>query len=182
MKKAQILSAAGLLCLALLTGYPAQATDRFDLAVALKTLPLLTNKMTNPAKVAIVYDSASPESKADAESIQSIIDGGLEAPGNIKLVASMVDVAELTKLNGKQIAFLADGIPSADDRRIGNGASAAGVLTICTNIDCVKTDDCILGVVSKPRVEVYYSPAAAGRARISFVSAFTMLAKQVGSM
>ena len=160
----------------------AWATDQRDISVALRTLPLLTHKITSPAAVAIVYNPANPESKTDAETIKSIIDGGLEAPGGTKLVAAMVSVAELTKLHDVKIAFLAHGLPSTDYASVSAAASATGVLTICTDTDCVKANKCILGIASKPQVEIYYSPVAAALADISFAPAFSMLVKQVGSM
>jgi hypothetical protein len=182
MKTTHHLGAFCVLFFSLLTTCPAWATDQLDLSVALKTLPLLTNKMTSPASVAIIYDSVSPESKADAEAIKSIIDGGMEAPGNLKLKAQLMSTSELLGLAGIQIAFLARGLPVADYNKIGAAAFSAGVLTICTDINCVKENKCVLGVTSKPQVEVYYSPIAAEAAGISFAAAFTMLAKQVGAM
>ncbi|MGB9152941.1 MAG: hypothetical protein WCD70_07620, partial [Alphaproteobacteria bacterium] len=153
-----------------------------DLSVALKTLPLLTNKIASPASVAIIYDPASPESKSDADGIKSIIDGGIAAPGDLKLKAQLMSVGDLSGLSGTPIAFLAHGLPTSDYNAVSAAASAAGVLTICTDINCVKANKCVLGVASKPQVEVYYSPAAAEAAKISFAAAFTMLAKQVGAM
>lgn len=181
----KITLALGTICalaFGLLAAYPAGATDKLDLSVALKTLPLLTNKIASPATVAIIYDPANAESKSDAEEIKSIIDSGIEAPGDIKMKSQMTGTNELSKLAGSQIAFLAHGLPAADYNEVSAAASAAGVLTICTDINCVKANKCVLGVASKPQVEVYYSPVAAEAARISFVSAFTMLAKQMGSM
>ncbi len=166
----------------MLTSHAALATDALDLSVALKTLPLLTNKITSPATVAVIYNPAIAESKADAETIKSIIDNGLEAPGNVKLVAELTSTSELSKLSSVKIAFVAHRTPTTDYSAVGAAAASAGVLTICTDIECVKVNKCVLGVVSKPQVEVYYSPVAAEAAKINFSSAFTMLAKQVGSM
>lgn len=182
MRIMRILGATSILLFSLLATHPVWATNQLDLSVALKTLPLLTNKIASPAVVAIIYNPASPESKVDAEAIKSIIDSGLEAPGNIKLTARMTSTSELSGLSGAKIAFLAHGLSLADYSVVSTAASSVGVLTICTDIECVKTNKCVLGVVSKPQVEVYYSPTAAEAAKISFASAFTMLAKQVGSM
>lgn len=182
MKMMRVSTIACILAFNLLSAHAALATDQQDLFVALKTLPLLTNKVTSPAVVAVIYDPANSVSKADAETIKSIFDEGLEAPGGVKLNARLTGVSELSTLAGAKIAFLAHGLPVTDYNAIGAAASAAGVLTICTDIDCVKSNKCVLGVVSRPHVEVYYSPVAAEAANVSFASAFTMLAKQVGSM
>jgi hypothetical protein len=182
MKTVYALALIYILTFTLALTCPAYATDQQDLSVALKTLPLLTTKMTSPASVVIVYDPAAPESKQDAEGIKAIIDNGLEAPGDIKLSAQMLSTVDPLKLSGVRIVFMAQGLPARDYDNIASVASAVGALTICTDIDCVRANKCVLGVVSKPRVEVYYSPAAADRSKISFVSAFTMLAKQVGAL
>ncbi|MEJ0062561.1 MAG: hypothetical protein WDO70_05020 [Alphaproteobacteria bacterium] len=166
----------------LLVARPVWATDQQDLSVALKTLPLLTNKMTSPTAIAIVYNPASAASREDAESIKSIIDGGLEAPGGIKLLARLTSTEELSGLSAVKIAFMAHELPETDYGRVNEAASKAGVLTICTDIGCVKANKCVLGVVSRPQVVVYYSPVAAEAAKIGFAAAFTMLVKQVGSM
>src|SRR5882672_9101398 len=179
MKKIHALSAICILVFNLLMPHPAWATDQLDLSVALKTFPLLTNKIISPAVVAIIYDPANVESKADAQAIKSMIDSGLEAPGGVKLTAQLISIAELSKLSGAKIAFLAHGLHAVDYSTVSAAASSANVLTICTDLDCVKTNKCVLGVVSRPQVEVYYSPVAADAAKISFASAFTMLAKQV---
>jgi hypothetical protein len=182
MKIIRIPSIVCILAFSLLMAHAALATDQQDILVALKTLPLLTTKVTSPATVAVIYDPASNISKADAEAIKSIFDQGLEAPGGVKLNAQLTAVGELSRLAGAKIAFLAHGLPVADYSAISAATSSAGVLTICTDIDCVKGNKCVLGVVSRPQVEVYYSPVAAEAANVSFASAFTMLAKQVGSM
>ncbi|HXP95108.1 MAG TPA: hypothetical protein VN809_00250, partial [Telmatospirillum sp.] len=64
---------------------PAPATDRLDLSVGLKTLPLLTSKIVSPAVVAIVFDPASATSIADADAIKGFFDEGLEGPGGMTL-------------------------------------------------------------------------------------------------
>ncbi|MDR3449739.1 MAG: hypothetical protein P4M15_08370 [Alphaproteobacteria bacterium] len=153
-----------------------------DLSVALKTLPLLTNKITGPTSVAIIYDPSNTESKADAERIKSIIDGGLQAPGDIKLITQLTSASDLSGLAAAKIAFLAQGMRSAACKAVAGVAASAGTLTISTNLDCVKANQCVLGIVSKPQVEVYFSPVAAEATKIGFASAFTMLTKQAGSM
>ncbi|MDR3449134.1 MAG: hypothetical protein P4M15_05210 [Alphaproteobacteria bacterium] len=159
---------------------PAWATESSDLSVALKTLPLLTAQIASPATVAIIYDPANPASEADAQKMRSILESELQAPGDVKLIVRMVGTTGLSGLAGAAIAFLANGISPQDYDAI--ATAAAGALTICTDLPCVEANKCVLGIVSRPRVEVYYSPSAAEKSKVHFVSAFTMLAKQVGAM
>ncbi len=184
MKKFIKMMSVGLLLLA-----PPQwawATDHLDLSVALKTLPMLTHKITGSAIVAIVYNPNNGESKADAIAIKSIIDDGYVSSGGVKLTAKLASTTDLSRnlsaFSGARIAFLAHGLPVSDYAAVGAAASAAGVLTFCTDINCVKANVCVLGVISRPQVEVYYSPMAAEASNVSFASAFIMLVKQIGTM
>jgi hypothetical protein len=156
---------------------PAAATEPLDIQVGLKALPLLTTKITGEATMAVVYDPANAASKADAEGIKKTVDGGIDVPGGVKLSAMLVGVGELSKLSTAKIAFLTAGLASQFDA-IGAAAAAAGVLTISTDVDCVKAGKCILGIVTKPSVTIYYSKPASEAAKISFSQAFTMLVKQ----
>jgi len=156
---------------------PAAATERLDIQVGTKALPLLTNKMSGDVPMAVVYDPANADSKTDAEGIKKNVDDGIDAPGGIKLSAMLVGVGELSKLSTAKIAFLTPGL-SAHFDAIGAAAAGAGVLTISTDIECVKAGKCILGVATKPSVTMYYSKAASEAAKITFSQAFTLLVKQ----
>jgi len=158
--------------------FSAQATDQKDLTIGLKTFPLLENKIVGNAVAAIIYDPANPSSKADAEAIRAVIDAGLMAPGGVTITAVMVPVSELSKLSTAKLAFVASGTKGSFDA-IGVAAAAAGILTISADLDCVRANKCVLGVVSSPSVEIYYSKHAGDAAKVSFSQAFTMLVKEI---
>ena len=154
------------------------ATDQTDLSVGMKTLPLLTNKIIGTASVAIIFDPLNSASKAEAVGIKAIIDDKFEAPGGLKLIATLVPVNELGKIAGSQIAILSSGL-SHHYTTIGDAAAANNVLTMSTDLGCVQANKCVLGLVSKPHVEIYFSKAAADAAKISFGQVFAMLVKQI---
>lgn len=156
----------------------AAATDRLDMSVGMKTLPLLTNKISGDVEIAIIYDPANLGSRNDADEVKKIIDGGLDMPQGVKISSLMVPVSDLAKLSQAKIAYVTYGLKGGYDA-IGRATSAAGVLTMSTDLECVKANICVLGLVSKPSVDIYYSKDAAAAARISFSSAFTMLVKQI---
>jgi hypothetical protein len=166
------------LCVALACAPCTAATDRADLSVGMKTLPLLTNKIEGSVTVAIVFDPASPVSRDDANNIKAIFDGGLEVPGDLKLNGLLVPVNELDKMGGTRIAVLAEGL-GPHYEAISAAASAGRILTMSTDLSCVQSNKCVLGMVSKPHVEIYYSKSAADAAKISFGQVFTMLVKQI---
>jgi hypothetical protein len=43
----------------------------------------------------------------------------------------------------------------------------------------VKSGKCVLGIISKPRVEILYNEAAAEAAHISFAATFLMLVQRI---
>ena len=154
----------------------AWAVDQMDVSVGLKTLPLMNNKISGSAAMAVIFDPANPASKAEADEVKALIDAGLEAPGGIKISALMVPSTDLSKLSGAKIGFVAKG---ACTDAVSAAAASNGILTMTTELDCVKSSKCILGVVSKPRVEIFYSKSAADAAKIGFSQAFSMLVSQV---
>jgi len=177
MRMTNILAATAFVVAASGCWQEAKATDQLDITVGLKTLPLLANKIASPAPVGIVFDPANGASKADADAIKAAIDGGLEGPGGVKLTGQMVAVSDLGKLSGAKIVILAAGVGKGSFDAIATASS--GALTLSTDLDCVKSNKCVLGIVSKPAVEIYFSKAAADAAHIGFAAAFAMLAKPV---
>ena len=154
------------------------ATDQADLAVGMKTLPLLANKITGTATLAIIFDPNNAASKEEAAGIKAILDSGFEAPGDLKITGVLVPVSDLDKMMGSKIAILTSGL-SAHYGAITKVATNNGVLTMSTDLGCVKANQCVLGIVSKPHVEIYYSKTAADAAKISFGQVFAMLVKQI---
>jgi hypothetical protein len=176
MKRTRFVSAVCALLLIGAFSHPSSATEQKDIVVGLKALPLLTNKITGDAAMAVIYDPANAASKSDAEGIKKIVDGGVDVPGGGKLSATLVGVGELSKMSGYKIAFVTPGLSSHYGAI---GSSSSGVLTITADVDCVKAAKCIVGVVTSPDVAIYYSKPAADAAKIDFSSAFAMLVKQL---
>ncbi|MFA4995360.1 MAG: hypothetical protein WC521_08690 [Bdellovibrionales bacterium] len=157
----------------------AYATDKTDIAVGMKTLSMLNVKPSGIITVAVVYDPTSVASKADADSIKEEIDNGVDVPRGIKLDSVLVSTNELGKLERAKIIFIAKSVAIRNFDAISVAASNAGALSISTDIDCVKANKCVIGIVSKPNVEIYLSTLAAERAKIGFAQVFMMLTKQI---
>lgn len=156
----------------------AQATDRTDVLVGLKTLPMLDQAISPPVVVGIVYDPNSATSKADAEAISSVFDGTVKTPDGQRVTGLLIPISELGKLSQVKMTFIAQGVDDHLDA-IAQAASAQNVLTMSTDLKCVRTNKCVLGIVSEPAVEIYFSRAASETSKIGFDSAFTMLIKKV---
>jgi hypothetical protein len=179
VKKTCLKAITGVACASVMfLCFSAQAADKADLTVGLKTLPLLINKITGSATMAVIYDPANPASKTEADEIKGILDGGIDAPGGVKITGALVPVSELGKLSDAKLAYVTGGLKSSFDA-IASAAASSGVLTMSTDLDCVKSNKCVLGIVSKPSVDIFYSKAAADTGKVGFAQAFMMLAKQI---
>ena len=159
----------------------ALATDSLDITSGLNTLPLLVDKITGDTTIGIAYNPLSSTSASDAHNIKAMIDAGektgIKLPGRGKLSAILVSVNELGKLSRARIAFLTPGL-EAYFANINTATSAASILTITTDIDCVRAAKCIIGIETKPNLTIYYSKSAADSAKIEFSQSFSMLVKQ----
>ena len=155
------------------------ATDARDISIGVRVLLLMKDKYAGSVPVAIVYNPAVPSSLSDAENIKKSIETSAGIPEELKLNAYLVSIDHVEKLSGAKAAFLADNLSSDGVNSACNAAGREGILTISSNIDCVKANKCVIGIISKPRVEIYYSPVAAEASHISFSSAFIMLVKPI---
>lgn len=158
--------------------YGAEAMDRTDLIIGMKTLPLLNTKISGNIKVAIVYDPAQSSSEQEANSLKSIIDSGLDLPGDLSVDGVMVPTTQMGKIAGSRIALITTGLDNYYNA-ISATSSQNKILTMSTDLNCVRQNKCVLGIISKPRVEIYYSRIAAENAQISYGEAFTTLIKPV---
>lgn len=162
----------------LIFALPAIAADKADLLVGMKILPLLAEKVTGPTTFAVIFDPANISSRHDAEGVKALLNGNFATPGDVKLIPVLVPVNNLVLLADSKIALLADGLSNYYEE-IGRVAASKGILTMSTDLACVKADKCVIGIVSKPDVDIYYSKAAMDASHIVFSQIFTLLAKQI---
>jgi len=168
------------ICVLLVLSSPiAFATDQIDLSVGLKTLFLMNNKISGTVAVAVVFDPVNAESKTDAETIKNNIDSGNGIPNGLTLSAHLVSIHDLEKSPGAKVIFLAKDLSAVNFDAVNRTATATGALTMSTDLECVKTNKCILGIVSRPRVTIYFSETAANASHIGFAPAFLMLVQQI---
>ncbi len=156
----------------------AKETERTDILVGLKTLPMLGDPLSPPVYMGIVYDQNNPQSKADAEAIKAVLGSGAKTQEGESVTGVMVPLSDIGKLSQVKMAFVTVGLKDHFDT-IAQAASAHNVLTMSADMDCVKANKCVLGIISKPVVEIYFSRIASETAKIDFDPAFIMLIKKV---
>jgi hypothetical protein len=177
MRVSRSLAIGGLLLTASTGLAPALATDATDLDVGLKTLPLMSRRLDGPINMAIVFDPDNARSKDDAQAIKAAADMRAVGADGQGLVAMAVAANDLVSLKGAKVIFVAQGVGDAVFDLVAQVAASDGLLSISADLRCVMANKCILGIVSRPTVEVYFSRHAADAAHIGFSPAFIMLAR-----
>jgi hypothetical protein len=173
----RILVIGGLLLIASTGLAPAWATDATDLDVGLKTLPLMSRRLDGPINMAIVFDPDNARSKDDALAIKAAADRRSAGVNGQGLVAMPVAASDLVSFKGAKVIFVAQGVGDAVFDLVAQVAASDGLLSISADLRCVRASKCILGIVSRPTVEVYFSRHAGDAAHIGFSPAFIMLAR-----
>lgn len=158
---------------------PSYALDQSDLRASLKTLLLLTVKPKESSILAVLYNPHDHKSRSEAEEIVNSINNGDVLPEGLKLNAQSMSATTFAWIPNVKVAFLTQGVTAEFYDDIARTSAEFGVLTISADLACVKAHKCVLGIETKPSVEIYYSPAAAEAAHITFTHALVMLAEQV---
>ena len=169
-----LLMAAALAC----APVPVGALSSSDVLVGLETLQLLSDKPSGTIVVAIVYDPSNRISSGDAEDVQSLFNHGIDVLSSIKPTGLMVPVNDLGKLSKARVAIIMQNTQSSMGA-IAAAANANHVLTMSSDLSCVKSGKCVLGMVTEPSTEIYYNKAAGEAAQIKFAPAFLMLVKLI---
>lgn len=158
--------------LSLLSVVPAQALGAGrNMAVAARALGFVEPKLSGPIGVAIVYDSASSASEADARELVRELTAA--APPGVTFQPVLVPQTGLAALGRARVVFLASGV----DNQAGvfAAASKAHAVTVSFDLGCVGAGRCVLGVRTAPKVEIIVSRAARQASGVAFSQAFLML-------
>jgi len=157
---------------------PATASEGTDVLVGIKTLSMLNRELPSPLVMGIVYDPSNPESKANAESIKALLDKGVKTSEGTAVSGQLLPLSKINELANVSVAFITTGVRDHFDA-IAQLSATHNILTMTSDLDCVRANKCVLGIASKNIVEIYLSRAASETAKINFDSAFIMLVKKV---
>lgn len=155
---------------------PAAAVTAKDIQVAARSVAFLSNPPSGTVQAAIVFDPANADSKAEAESVKSLISQFPKA-GGATLSPVLVPSDQLGQLAGKGVVFMASGVGNA--AAVFDAAASNGVPTLSIGESCVRAGHCVVGVVTSPKVQILVNKSAAEAASVSFKSAFLMMIQEV---
>lgn len=148
-------------------------TSQRDLEVIGRALGFMEGVDGSDRTVAIVYD---PASEAEAQALAGAMSGGLSA-GRVTLNARLVPAADTGSLGGAHAAVLLGS--ASGDAGIFSAASSAGVMTVSTDMSCVESGNCVMGVQSAPSVRIVVNRGAADASSVSFAAAFAMMIEEI---
>lgn len=162
-----------LLCGAAMIAPAAAETTQRDLEVIGRALGFVEGASGTDRVVAIVYDGGS---EAEAQALASTMDGGLSA-GRVTLNARLVPLGDLSGLAGADVAVLLGA--AAGDTGVFGSASGQGVMTVSTDMGCVESGQCVMGVQSAPSVRIVVNGGARDASSVSFSAAFAMMIEEI---
>lgn len=102
---------------------------------------------------------------------------GRVSAGGVMLTPRRVALSALAD-SGARVIVVPEGQTNAHSQ-IADAARAMGALTISTDMSCVRSHRCVVGVASAPRVEIVVSRAAARASGVSFARAFQVMIREV---
>jgi hypothetical protein len=162
--------AASLLTAIMISGAQAQAaTLTRDLQVIARAVGFVSGLPRGAVDVAVVDGPG-------ADALIAATGRGIAA-GGMMLNPRRVSVSALAA-SGARVIIVPEG-QDASHNAIAAAARALNAVTLSTDMGCVRSDRCVVGVSTSPRVEIVVSRAAAKAAGVSFSQAFRVMIREI---
>lgn len=164
---------AGVLSL-VVAGPPALADwTKTDVQVAARALSFVTDPLRGAVRVGIVYASDSPRSVRQAQSLRGMLADGVRI-GALELRPVLLDAAVVANAD-VDLFFLTEFIPPDETPRLSGADTKRPILCVTTDIAQVRSGSCIMGVRSRPKIEVFVNRAAASENHVTFSTVFRVM-------
>ncbi|MEJ0058363.1 MAG: hypothetical protein WDM79_01670 [Terricaulis sp.] len=153
----------------LLTAQAQAATTARDLQVIARAVGFIDGLPRGAVDVAIVDGPG-------ADALFAALGRGVTA-GGVTLNPRRVSVGALAS-SGVRVIIVPEG-QTASHAAISAAAARLGAVTLSTDMGCVRSGRCVVGVSASPRVEIVVSRAAARLSRVSFSQAFRVMIREI---
>lgn len=153
------------------------ATSEQEMAAIAKIISLSKDIPAGNATFSVVYDPASADSKADLESVKSLIGGGYKAPKHTFTIEE-VPVSNIGSISSK-IIFMTEGLSAADQTSALNKGVSSQALTVTTSLPYVQGGNCVLGVDVGDSVNILMNGSAYSNSKLDFDAAFKFMIKEI---
>ena len=170
--------AVGALLVLALAWAPAARADSADVTatdiqVAARALGFMSRPPKGRLTVGIVYSRQSPASEQAARRLRDLLAGGYRV-GAVEFAPLLVE-AGIARNVDVDLYFLSPHLRPVETPPLVAPAAAAPRLCVTTDIAQVEAGRCILGVRSRPRVEVLVNRSAAAANGITFSTVFRVM-------
>ncbi len=142
-----------------------------DLGVAARALTFLENGPSGRATLGVVFDPSKPASVAEKNALMAALGSGYAA-GALTLVGKPVEASDVAGVSGVQALFVTGGVNYA---AVGAAAKGRKLITIGSDIACVRSGGCAMGVATDPKVDITVNRATAAAVGATFKAAFRMM-------
>jgi len=171
MRSGGLLAAAALFLLPL----SAAAEGGREIQVAGRTLTFLDNGPTGKVVFAVVFDPSKPASVAEKDEVMAALGSGMSV-GGITVVGRAVELNSLGSAGDAGAFYLTHGV---NYTAAGAFAKSKKILSISSDMACVQSGACVMGVAASPKVEIVVNSATAKAEGIVFKAAFKMMIKEI---
>jgi len=111
-----------------------------------------------------------------ADALINAMGRGVSA-GGVTLNPRRISLARLAQ-SGARIIIVPEGQGAAHEA-IAAAARQLNAVTLSTDMACVRSGRCVVGVATSPRVEIVVSRAAATASRVTFSQAFRVMIREI---
>lgn len=153
----------------------AQADGGREIQVAARTLSFLDDGPSGKVVFAIVFDPSKPASVAEKDEVMSALGSGMAA-GGATVVGRPVEFSALGSAGDAGAFYLTHGVNYV---AAGAFAKSKKILSISSDMACVQSGACVMGVAATPKVEIVVNSAAAAAIGAKFKAAFKMMIKEI---
>lgn len=150
----------------------ASASPAKSIQVAGRVLTFLKNAPSGTTVVGVVFDRSNPDSVAEKNAIMAGIGGGYSVGGATIVGKPMEEGA----IGGVKALFITHGV---DYAAVGADARAKHIITIGSDLACVQSGACVVGISTDPTVQIVVNHTSAAAVGASFRAAFRMMIEEI---
>jgi ABC-type uncharacterized transport system substrate-binding protein len=160
-----------------LSAMPASAEiTQNDMLVAGRAIGFINNLPRGAVRIGIVYDPGIAQSSQQAAELNALMRNGLRI-GSLTLIPVMVSIGNFDG-NGVALYFLTEGVGAAATK-VGRASRDRKISCVTFDLNQVRNGTCVIGVQSRPRIEVTVNRAAAQASGTILSAVFRMMITEI---
>jgi len=165
-------------CLLGMIIFPTHAeTNAKEFKAFSKILSLSKNLPAGRIELGVVYNASNATSKADFDAIKAMIGNGFKGPKH-QITLKEVAPADIAN-SGTPVLFVTEGLDAGTQGKVAEIAKKNKVLTVSTDMTCVESGNCILGIDVSKGVKVLMNGNSYRNSGLKFDAAFEFMVKEI---